>query len=187
MKNPFLVYQAKSFYNAYLALEPLNPDGEELLFMVPKFVNGVFSIELTIKAILVEQGISYDNEHNLKILFDKLPTDIQNRVWSFLTTKFPEYSDITKCETELLIMSEAFVQWRYYYEGNGTPSFDARFLAAFANAMIFVMFDLGYNVSFRREENTLSAEIDGKIEANRRDFSKNNQERIQKKKGKVRP
>ena len=148
MKNPFLIYQAKSFYNAYLALEPLMPVEDELLYMAPKFVNGALSVELTIKAILCEQGISYDNEHNLKILFDKLPTDIQNRVWSFLATKTPEYSDITKCETELVIMSEAFVQWRYYYEGNGAAVFDMRFLSAFANATIFVMFDLGYNTFF---------------------------------------
>ena len=107
MKNPFLVYQAKSFYNAYIALEQLNPAGDELLYLVPTLVNGAFSIELTIKAILVEQGIPYDKEHNLKILFDKLPAEIQKRIWDYLATKVPEYSDVTKCENELLIMSEA--------------------------------------------------------------------------------
>ena len=185
MKNPFLIYQAKSFYNAYLALEPLMPAGDELLFMAPKFVNGAFSIELTLKAILGEQGIPYGNEHNLKLLFDKLPTDIQNRVWSYLKTKVPEYSDISKCETELILISEAFVQWRYYHEGNGVPTFDALFLSAFANAIIFVMFDLGYNIHFTLSsisQESKRAAIDKKIEQNRRAFLEKNQQIIQKKK-----
>lgn len=186
MKNPFLIYQAKSFYNAYLALEPLAPAGDELLFMVPKLVNGAFSIELTIKAILVEQGISYDKEHNLKVLFDKLPAEIQKRIWDFLATKAPEYSDVTKCENELLIMSDAFVQWRYSYEGKAVPTFDGRFLSALANATIFVMFDLGYNAFFTSSVITQDAErcaeIDAKIEQNRKTFLEKNQNIIQKKK-----
>ena len=76
MKNPYLVYQAKAFYNAYHMLESINPIGDELLLMVPRIVYGTFSVELTLKAILTEQGIPYDNEHNLKILFDKLPLNI---------------------------------------------------------------------------------------------------------------
>lgn len=183
MKNPFLVYQAKSFYNAYIALEQLKPD-DELLFMVPKLVNGAFSIELTIKAILVEQGISYDKEHNLKVLFDKLPAEIQKRIWDFLATKLPEYSDVTKCENELLIMSEAFVQWRYVFEDKGAPSIDGRFLAGLANAVIFVMFDLGYNTFFTSSfvEPEQHAEIDAHFEQNRKLFLEKNQSIVQKKK-----
>ena len=77
MKNLTLVYQAKSFYYAYIALDQLKSD-DEFHFFVPKLVNGAFSVELVIKAILTEQNISYDKVHNLKILFDKLPMDIQN-------------------------------------------------------------------------------------------------------------
>lgn len=186
MKNPYLVYQAKSFYNAYHVLQQVTFDSDELLLMVPRIVYGTFSVELTLKAILTEQGIPYDNEHNLKILFDKLPLNIQKRIWDYLATKAPEYSDVAKCETELLIMSEAFVQWRYYYEDTISPSVDGRFLSAFANATIFVMFDLGYNTFFTKSEaippfTEKYAEIDKKFEENRKEYIEKNRDIIQKK------
>lgn len=184
MDNPFLIYQAKSFYNAFIALEQLKAPEDELLFVVPKLVNGAFAIELTIKAILNEQGISYEHEHNLKILFEKLPEGIQKRVWSFLAQKTPEYSDVAKCENELLIMSESFVQWRYCFEA-GAPSFDTRFLSAFANALIFVMFDLGYNAFYVASSIPFGsegyAEVDKKFEDNRAAYAKMNREKIQNK------
>ena len=186
MNNPSLVYQAKSFYNAYIALEQLKPD-DELLLLVPKLVNGAFSVELIIKAILVEQDISYNNEHNLKILFEKLPLDIQNKIWGYLEEKAPEYSDETKRTNELLLMSDAFVQWRYCYEGKNAPAFDARFLSVFANAAICTMFDLGYNVFFVKSEIEVSSDvyddIDKTIEDNRSECMKSNIEKIRKKEG----
>lgn len=185
MKNPSLAYLAKSFYNAYIALDQLEPPQDELLLYIPKLVNGAFSAELIIKAILVEQDIPYNNEHNLKILFEKLPVEIQKRVWRFLAQKASEYADVEKRENELLLMSDAFVQWRYCYEGNLAPAFDIRFLSAFTNALIIVMFELGYNVFFTKSEIALSpeecAEIDNKIENNRRECMKNNEANIKKK------
>ena len=193
MNNLHLVYQAKSFYNAYIALEQRKTyDADcELLLWIPALVNGAFSAELTIKAILVEQGISYDNDHNLKILFEKLPVDIQNRIWEYLAKKAPEFSDAAKRENELLLMSEAFVQWRYCYEGKAAPAFDARFLSAFANVLITIMFELGYNVDLIETKREYSpeelAEIDTKFENNRSENIKLNQEIILKKnrRGKV--
>ena len=191
MKKPSLVYQAKSFYNAYIILEQIKIDEDELLLFVPKLVNGVFSVELIIKAILTEQGISYDKEHNLKILFEKLPAVIQNQIWEYLVKKAPEYSDAEKREKELLLISEAFVQWRYFFEGNVVPAFDMRFLSAFANALITEMFALGYNVVLAPSQAEITpeelAEIDRKFEDNRRDCLKNNQDKIQnkKKRGKI--
>ena len=185
MKNPFLVYQAKSFYNAYIALEQVQADEDELLYFTPRLVNGAFSIELTIKAILTEQGFSYGNEHNLKILFELLPLDIQNQIWRYLEGKAPEYADSAKRENELLLMSEAFVQWRYCYEGKPVPAFDARFLSAFANSVIYIMFSLGYNAYSTKVEKKITAkeyaEIDRKFESNRNDCAKTNQDKIDEK------
>ncbi len=184
MNNPSLVYLAKSFYNAYIALEQLKPD-DEILLMVPKLVNGAFSAELILKAILVEQNIPFGKDHNLKILFDKLPPKIQDAIWGYLATKKPEYSDVKKRDDELAIMSDAFVQWRYCYEGNIVPAFDAGFLSAFANAAITAMFELGYNVDFikRAPSPEECAEIDLKFEKSRSESIKHFREIVKKKNG----
>ena len=45
-KANFSVYYAKSFYNAYIALEQINQDSsDEMLYRIPVMVNGAFSIE----------------------------------------------------------------------------------------------------------------------------------------------
>ena len=67
MNSTLLVYQAKSFYNAYIALEQLSREDSDalLLLLAPLIVNGAFSIELTLKAILAKNQISYKNEHSI--------------------------------------------------------------------------------------------------------------------------
>lgn len=54
MQAEFLIFQAKSFYNAYLNLERIDMQSGDFLFTVPMLVNGAFSIELSLKAILPE-------------------------------------------------------------------------------------------------------------------------------------
>ena len=67
MNADLLVYQAKSFYNAYIALDQLSRDDSDalLLLFAPLIVNGAFSTELTLKAILAKNKIEYGKEHNL--------------------------------------------------------------------------------------------------------------------------
>ena len=168
MKNIWLVHQAKAFYNAYIALEQIgDPADAPMLLFVPRIVNGAFAVEITLKAILTEQGINYDKEHNLKVLFDKLPRNIQNEFWEFLCSKKPEYSDVEKRDKELVIMSDAFIKWRYSFEG-GAPAFDENFLSAFANAAIYMMFHLGYNAFIQPSNSSKSEEeIEKKFEDNR--------------------
>lgn len=54
MQAEFLIFQAKSFYNAYLNLERIDMQSGDFLFTVPMLVNGAFSIELSLKAIWPE-------------------------------------------------------------------------------------------------------------------------------------
>ena len=65
-------------------------------------------------------------------------------------------------------MSDAFVKWRYCFEGNNAPAFDINFLSAFANAAIYIMFSLGYN-AFLKPSNTTKTEeeIEKMLEDNR--------------------
>lgn len=182
MNENLLVYQANSFYNAFIALEQLAPP-DEMLLLIPKFVNGAFSIELIIKAILTKQSIPYKNEHNLKVLFDLLPQDVQQQTWDFLVEKAPEYSNVKKREDEFILISEAFVQWRYCFEGGIVPAFDSLFLSVFANAIITTMFRLGYNTSIVLCDKTeTDDEIERKFENNRQQSIAENLKTIQKKK-----
>ena len=181
MNEAVLIYQAKAFYNAYIMFDQIKNEEDPLLLSVPALVNGAFAVELTLKAILTKQKIEYKNEHNLKVLFDKLPLDIQKELWDFLEKKKPEYADYKKRETELIIMSDAFVKWRYCFEGEGAPAFDTSFLSAFANAAICTMFGLGYNV-FLEARSPVPIEkydeIEKKFEDNRNYFFQSSTEYI---------
>ena len=186
MGKDFLVYQAKSFYNAYIHLEKIYYTCENMMFYIPSLVNGAFSIELAIKAILSKNDIKYEKEHNLAVLFSLLPENIQHSIWEWVSRKTPEYSDEQKRNTELILISDAFKQLRYCFEDSSAVSFDSRFLSVFANATIGVMFSLGYNVDYeRRPEEEVDAEtirmVDEGIERNRSDVYSKNKRYIEKK------
>ena len=150
MQTDHMVFQAKSFYNAYIALEQISNNFDEetaLYYYVPRIVNGALSIELTLKAILAKNGIDYGKEHNLLVLFEQLPESFQCELLGNLLNKTPEYADSKKCAEELILISNAFVDWRYFFEGNPAPAIETRFLAGFANAAICTMF-AHYNVHY---------------------------------------
>ena len=145
MNSDLLVYQAKSFYNAYINLEAISQGPDYMMFIVPVLVNGAFSIELTLKAILTKNDISYEKEHNLWMLFILLPEELQHEIKENLQEKAPEYSDSKKWEEEFILTSNVFADWRYCFEGKSTPAVDSRFISALANAAITTMFHY-YNV-----------------------------------------
>jgi len=70
---------------------------------------------------------------------------VQNDIWKWVKEKTPEYVNEKKRNDELILISEAFTQCRYFYE-LGIPPFETRFLSSFANAVIGVMFKMGLNV-----------------------------------------
>lgn len=167
MNADLLVYQAKSFYNAYIELDRLSRDDSDtlLLLFAPLVVNGTFSVELALKAILAKNHIEYGKEHNLLILFQMLPESFQQELWAYLIEKAPEYAGSEKRLDELFLLSNAFVDWRYAFEGNPVPAIESRFLAAFANAAIQTMFS-HYNTDLRPVAKT---ESDNVIEQKFRD------------------
>ena len=183
IRTDILIYQAKSFYNAYIALEQINRTCEDtLLYYIPMLVNGSFSIELTLKAMLAKNQIDYGKEHNLLLLFQLLPDSIQMELFGHLIEKAPEYKDAKKCADELILISNAFVDWRYPFEEKQAPAFDSRFLSAFANAAIWTMFS-HYNVDFVRcsDKEKTDEEIEEMFRQNRENCKKSNLTFIQKK------
>ena len=105
MQAEFLVFQAKSFYNAYLNLERIDMQSGDFLFTVPMLVNGAFSIELCLKAILTQNSISYKKEHNLMVLFRMLPEEFQCEVIGYLIEKHPSTKTWRSSQKNLFIVS----------------------------------------------------------------------------------
>ena len=61
------------------------------------------------------------------------------------------------------MLSNAFVDWRYVFEGRHVPAIDLRFLSAFSNAAVCTMFS-HYNAYLTTVEKTESDdEIDQKF------------------------
>lgn len=152
-----LVYQAKSFYNAAINLERIHHESGNLLFFVPMVVNAAFSVEIAFKAILACEDISYENEHNLFILYGLLPDKAKILVQKWIEKKTPEY-DLESFLNELILVSDSFRQWRYSFEGDVAPALEIRFLMCLANAAIGTMFEMGYNVDLVETREEMSAE-----------------------------
>lgn len=180
MNSDLLAYQAKSFYNAYINLEQIHFQADNLLFAIPMLVNGAFSVELSLKTILAKNNIDYKKEHNLLSLFEILPEKFQCEIMGYLFKKAPEYKDAEKFSEELILVSNAFVDWRYAFEGKSVPAFDLRFLSALANASICTVL-AHYNIDLVTMNNNESdAQIEEKIESNRRKCIETNIKHIQK-------
>lgn len=182
MKSKVLIHEAKSFYNAYIALEQLQEqEPEPLLLYVPTIVNGAFAVELALKAILSDLNIHYEKEHNLLSLFELLPEELKKLFWKYLVMKAPEFENHQHQIEELTIISNAFVDMRYYYEVDVVPAINTRFLSAFANAAIYMMFGLGLNVSLVEIEKEKSdPEIEKMFEENNKKYIKKMDESIRK-------
>ena len=180
VRSDILVYEAKSFYNTFINLYDFSQN--DVMYFVPAIVNGSFSVELGIKAILSKRGIKYGRDHNLVILFEKLPEDIQDTIWRWVEEKNPYYADTGARNKELLLISDIFTQWRYCFERDGAVAVDLGFLSVFANAVIGVMFYLGYNVEMVKTEAYEASNADAEkiLAMNRSRFIEKNARKIKK-------
>lgn len=180
MNSDVLVFQAKSFYNAYIALEDIESTFDKPLLVAPMLVNGAFTVELGLKAILIKNNVRYQKEHNLFLLFDSLPDVYKDEVLAYLIEKAPEYKDAKRFMDELLLMSSAFEDWRYCFE-KSAPAVDARFVSAFANATIRCLL-AHYNVNLvETTTGETETEIDDKFARNRKQYIETNLSYIRKK------
>lgn len=100
---------------------------------------------------------------------------------SYLIEKAPEYKDMEKFTKEFVLVSNAFVDCRYAFEGV-VPSFDFRFLAALANASIRGLL-AHYDVKLvaMEEKPMTDEELDKVMEDNRQQFIEKNISYIAKK------
>lgn len=110
-----------------------------------------------------------------------LPKSFQQELWAYLIEKAPEYAGSEKGLDELILLSNAFVDWRYAFEGKPVPAIESRFLAAFANAAIRTIFS-HYNTDLQPSTKTESDDaIEQKFRDNREKCKEINLKMIQKK------
>lgn len=135
MDTTKLRYLAGSFLTAYINLCAMNAEVKDPIFVVPMVVNGAFSAELSLKAILAENGIEYGKEHNLLYLFSLLPDDMLQEVVQRSWERTPAFRDTKVWINQLCLISDAFEEWRYGFEAKHALIVDTNFLQAFAQAL----------------------------------------------------
>lgn len=134
MDNRNLNYEAGSFLTAYINLAILHSQSTTPIFLIPMVVNGAFSAELTLKALLKHYDIEYGTTHNLLHLFMLLPTDVSCEIVNRSMDAAPVYRDWNNWKEQLILISNVFEEWRYAYETKHSIVIDTNFLQAFAQA-----------------------------------------------------
>jgi len=84
-------------------------------YMAPCTVNLALACELYFKALLSgEHNGQAPKTHHLQELFDELQSQTQSEIKAEYTT----FSTLLSFDNCILTHDNAFVEWRYYYEGN---------------------------------------------------------------------
>ncbi len=146
MKKCYLAFQAKIFYETFVVLRKMiSEENGVVRYHVPYIVNGAFSAELALKSILTENEIAYQKEHNLLKLFFLLPKEYRDEIISRFILLYPAYNQ-DNFSVDLVLLSDAFIDWRYSFEGNVAPM-DAKFADSFITAIAKTL-EAHYNVDY---------------------------------------
>lgn len=78
-------------------------------------VNGVLAAELALKALTLKETGTFDCIHDIDKLFFALPEGHKNALTALLKEKSDQNDNILKTNLELI--SNYFVDWRYFFEG----------------------------------------------------------------------
>lgn len=119
-------FHALSFHRAY-ELCWSRPD---LGVGLPALICAAFSAEIGLKELLRQSGVSFGKVHALKDLFDLLPTDAQNALRTEVVMEFPNFDAL------LAEGSNAFVDWRYFFEKQQLVKVNVRFIGSLAGAIL---------------------------------------------------
>lgn len=120
---------ASAFLEAYRRCDPLRDRSAPEHFMAfPAVVCAAFSAEVGIKELLAREGAP-SNGHNLLLLFNKLKQPTRDSI--IQRTGFPP--DVFRAN--LSLAKDAFVEWRYVYEGGGEKLVNLNFMGALAGAI----------------------------------------------------
>lgn len=93
-------------------------DGKFQQLPAPCVVNAAFSCEMFLKSLLIKLGIEYDKSkegHDLHLLYEKLPSNIQNIIAIFCGSK----NSMMPFVNWINAHAKSFVDIRYFIEHNG--------------------------------------------------------------------
>lgn len=107
---------------------------KQKIHLMPVILTNIaFSCELYLKALLHGYGTDFGNTHELKDLFEKLPSEIKGYVAQHIAIDNRE-TEFTLCLTE---QNKAFETYRYMNEAKSITAHPV-FLFAFAHILKFV-------------------------------------------------
>lgn len=110
-------------------------DKKDMGLFVPVAVNCAFSCELLLKSMLPigTKGHRLYNDLFLK-LKPELANNIKKVVVQIIEERKPGYSD-KDFENDLIVNEAAFEQWRYFYEGKTSLTFNLAFMSVFQSCL----------------------------------------------------
>ena len=112
--NSFIVFKdtALSMYEKMNKKNLISTFNELISFVV----NGTLACELGFKAIIASKRTMHT--HNLKKLFKQLSSGVQTYIKEHMPSLKDKRKDSNEFYKYLEIVSNNFVDWRYYYEDN---------------------------------------------------------------------
>lgn len=114
--TPQMAYVFQGFFKAWQILDNMyTPDIYLKPIIFPWLAYGAFACELGLKRILATSGIVSNNTHLLHLLIEKLPVEMQTRIWNEIREKHSAQSE-EEVVNRILMLSNAFENYRYAYE-----------------------------------------------------------------------
>lgn len=140
--NSNILIEAEAFYRigvvAFKEMEDaIKEDGEFLqkIKIFPAIVNTALACELYLKNLLFEKEGYIKKEHRLNELFNKLDDTVKRIIKETIISSKEAYTS-ESFDMDLINISNAFVDWRYYYEPEKTGKpLNLEFLKIFAYAL----------------------------------------------------
>ncbi len=139
---------------ADMALEKENHETADIeSYFTPATVNSAFACEVYLKALLLFYDIKIGKQHKIKELYEMLPEQAKNGIRSEITNTYDgKWYDLFWLES-LEHISDAFVEWRYYYENlEQTHEIRLIFLTTFRDALREACCQLFFHVTWEKYE-----------------------------------
>lgn len=113
------------FEGALRCGEPVKVDSSTVLASIPSVINIAFSAELYLKSLISDTAEKVPKIHKLDELFDQLTSDQK----AMVKAKYSEIAGDSNLQLEehLQQIANAFVDWRYSFEGSRDVRIDHMF------------------------------------------------------------